>query len=89
MLQARQSFTVGRRVIRKGTVLDNDDPIVKGREPLFEDPSAAQPERRIVRPHGRMRQSPPPATTPEQDETDPGEPAKKAAANRPTKKAAS
>lgn len=55
-MQARTSFSVGRRIIRRGQLLDAKDPIIKGREHLFADPNevveqaTAEPgEKRTVR----------------------------------------
>lgn len=36
-LCARQSFHVGRRFIPRGTVVRSDDPVIEGREHLFQD----------------------------------------------------
>lgn len=51
-IRARTHFAVGRHVIRPGDLLDSTDPLVKGREHLFEDPDeAVRPiERATARP---------------------------------------
>lgn len=52
MLQAVQSFSVGRRHVAKGQLVAADDPIVKGRESLFrsvESATAPAPQRRRAR----------------------------------------
>lgn len=39
-LRSKQSFAVGRRIIRKGQLVSDSDPLVAGREDLFESPDA-------------------------------------------------
>lgn len=36
MLRATTTFAVGHRVVRSGTIVADDDPVVAGRETLFE-----------------------------------------------------
>lgn len=56
-LRARQTFFIGRRKVERGQLVNDADPIVKGREhlfestevPLVEQATAAPGERRAVR----------------------------------------
>lgn len=59
-LRARETFHVGNATIKRGQLVNANDPIVKGREQFFEDPAsidvppveratAAPGERRTVR----------------------------------------
>jgi hypothetical protein len=68
MLKAKQSFAVGRRVIRRGQVVAADDPAVKGREALFtselveaepvvERATAAPGEKRVTKPRSGKKTS--------------------------------
>jgi hypothetical protein len=44
-LRAKSSFSAGaRRIVHAGDVLDANDPIIKGREALFESLDAVKPE---------------------------------------------
>ncbi len=42
-LRAKTYFAAGRRIVRAGDLLPDNDPIVKGREHLFETPEEATP----------------------------------------------
>lgn len=40
--RALQTFFAGRRIVHEGDELDRDDPIIKGREGLFDIPAPAK-----------------------------------------------
>lgn len=44
LLKARVAFAAGRRIVHAGDILPADDPIIRGREELFEDPALPKPE---------------------------------------------
>ena len=79
-LIARKNFAVGSRIVRQGDLVDAKDPIVKGREVLFDEPDAAM-ARRVRAAGGTERATAAPGER--RDVTVP----KKAAATKPTKKA--
>lgn len=63
-LIARRSFSVGRRIIHRGQIVDADDPIIAGRECLFAAPDDVETATR--RPGEKSR-----AKAPETPEPDP------------------
>lgn len=44
ILRAKVAFAAGRRIVHAGDILPTDDPIIVGREALFENPATPKPE---------------------------------------------
>lgn len=44
IVRAKVAFAAGRRIVHAGDILPIDDPIIRGREDLFEDPALPKPE---------------------------------------------
>lgn len=55
MLQATTSFFVDHRLVAKGEIVDNADPIVKGREALFAPVAPTHPVEQATAAPGEKR----------------------------------
>lgn len=61
MLRSKTYFAAGRRIIRAGDLLPDDDPIVKGREDLFDRIEGTAPAKKAAPKRAAAKKSAPKA----------------------------